>query len=41
MRLDYYILLPWYFKHGILDRERNFIVQGGKFIIAMPEIEII
>ena len=38
---DYFLVLPWHFKHGILERERAFTESGGKFIFPMPEIEII
>ena len=38
---DYYLLLPWHFKDGILNREKEFRSKGGKFIIPMPEIEIV
>jgi len=38
---DYFLVLPWHFKHNILEREREFIDNGGKFIFPLPEIEII
>ena len=38
---DYYFVLPWHFKHSILERERDFTEKGGKFIFPLPEIEII
>lgn len=41
MRPDYFFVLPWHFKHGILEREREFLTQGGKFIFPLPEIEIV
>lgn len=41
MKPDYFFVLPWHFKHSILDRERDFIRDGGKFIFPLPEIEII
>ena len=41
MSPDYYLVLPWHFKEGILQREREFIARGGKFIFPFPEIEII
>ncbi len=41
MKPDYYLLLPWHFREGILRREKNFLDDGGKFIIPFPEIEII
>jgi hypothetical protein len=41
MKPDYYFVLPWHFKHGILEREKEFIKKGGKFIFPLPEIEIV
>jgi hypothetical protein len=41
MKPDYFLVLPWHFKEGILQREQEFISQGGKFIFPFPEIEII
>ena len=41
MRPDYFLVLPWHFKEGILQREQEYIAAGGKFIFPFPEIEII
>lgn len=41
MKPDYYLVLPWHFKEGILRREREFLADGGKMIFPFPEIEII
>jgi hypothetical protein len=41
MKPDYFLLLPWHFKDGILRREEEFRRAGGKFIVPLPEIEII
>lgn len=41
MNPDYYLMLPWHFKTGILKREKEYLARGGKFIIPFPEIEII
>lgn len=41
MNPDYFLVLPWHFKHGILDREKDFLARGGKFIFPLPEIEIV
>lgn len=41
MRPDYFLVLPWHFKDGILRREKEFLANGGKFIFPFPEIEII
>lgn len=41
MNPDYYLVLPWHFKEGILRREKDYLDSGGKFIFPFPEIEII
>jgi len=41
MKPDYFLLLPWHFKDGILRREQEYLSNGGKFIIPFPEIEIV
>ena len=41
MKPDYFFVLPWHFKHNILERERDHIEKGGKFIFPLPEIEIV
>lgn len=41
MKPDYFLVLPWHFKDGILKREQEFRTNGGKFIFPFPEIEII
>ena len=41
MKPDYFLVLPWHFKEGILQRDQEYIAAGGKFIFPFPEIEII
>ena len=41
MKPDYFLVLPWHFKNSILEREREYIEQGGKFIFPLPEIEMV
>ena len=41
MQPDYFLVLPWHFKNTILEREQEYIENGGKFIFPLPEIEII
>lgn len=38
---DYYLVLPWHFKDGIVHREQEFLANGGKLIFPLPEIEIV
>ena len=41
MKPDYFLVLPWHFKDGILRREKEFLANGGKMIFPFPEIEIV
>ena len=41
MRPDYFLVLPWHFKDGILRREKEYLAGGGKMIFPFPEIEIV
>lgn len=38
---DYMIVLPWHFRNGILQREKEYRNSGGKFIFPLPYIEIV
>ena len=41
MNPDYFLVLPWHFKDGIVQREAEFLAGGGRMIIPFPEIEIV
>jgi hypothetical protein len=41
MRPDYFLVLPWHFRDGILRREAEFLARGGRMIFPFPEIEIV
>jgi len=41
MKPDYFLVLPWHFKDGIVRREQEYLNQGGKMIFPFPEIEIV
>ena len=41
MQPDYFLVLPWHFKDGIIRRENKFLSSGGNMIFPFPEIEII
>lgn len=41
MNPDYFLVLPWHFKNSILEREQDYLAKGGKFILPLPEIEIV
>lgn len=41
MNPDYFLILPWHFKDGIVQREKNYLQKGGKLVLPLPEIKII
>ncbi len=41
MKPDYYLVGPWHFKEEILEREKEIIASGTKFIFPLPELTII
>jgi hypothetical protein len=38
---DYVLVLPWHFINDFRDREKNYLKNGGKFIVPCPKFEII
>lgn len=38
---DYLFVLPWHFMTEFIDRERAFLAGGGKFIVPLPELQVI
>jgi len=38
---DYFLVFPWHFRKNILEREKAFRANGGKFIFPLPYIEIV
>lgn len=41
MKPDYFLVLPWHFRNGIIEKEKNFLNSGGKIIFPLPKIEIV
>lgn len=41
MQPDYFLVLPWHFRAGIVEREADFLAHGGKLIFPLPTIEIV
>lgn len=37
---DYFLVLPWHFRDGIIEREKEFLSKGGKLIFPLPKIEV-
>jgi len=41
MKPTYMLVLPWYFKEEIVEREREYLKNGGKLLIPMPYPHIV
>jgi SAM-dependent methyltransferase len=41
MNPDYYLVLPWHFKEEFLEREKEAMEKGTKFIFPLPEVQIL
>jgi hypothetical protein len=41
MKPDYFLVLPWHFRDSIVEREKQFMVHGGKFIFPLPQLVIV
>lgn len=40
-RPDYFLILPWHLTDYFIEREREYILEGGKFIVPMPNPRVI
>jgi hypothetical protein len=38
---DYYLIGPWFLADSIMEREKPFLKKGGKFIIPLPEVQVL
>ncbi len=38
---DYLIVFPWHFRDNIIEREEEYLQNGGRMIFPLPEIEIV
>lgn len=38
---DYLLVLPWHFREEIVQREKEFLDNGGQFIFPFPQFEIV
>lgn len=41
MQPDYFLVLPWHFRDGIIRREAEYLAGGGRMIFPFSEIEIV
>lgn len=38
---DYFLVLPWHYRESILQREKQWLMDGGKFIFPLPTLEVV
>lgn len=38
---DVFVVLPWFFKREIVEREEKFVENGGKLVFPLPKFEVI
>jgi NDP-4-keto-2,6-dideoxyhexose 3-C-methyltransferase len=38
---DYFLVLPWHFVEEFRDREKNYLLDGGRFIVPLPHFTLI
>ena len=38
---DYLLVLPWHFIHEFVNREEEFLISGGTFIVPCPKFELV
>jgi hypothetical protein len=38
---DYMLVLPWHFIDNFIEREKEYLAWGGRFIVPLPKLEII
>jgi len=41
MQPDYFFVLPWHFRKGIIEREQEYLNKGGVLVFPLPEIELV
>lgn len=41
MSPDYFMVLPWHFKKNSIEREKEYLRQGGKLFFPLPKLEIV
>jgi hypothetical protein len=41
MKPDVFLVLPWHFKQNFLEREAQYLREGGKLLFPLPEVELV
>lgn len=38
---DFLLLLPWHFRSSLVDKHRDYLLNGGRMIVPLPQLEIL
>lgn len=38
---DHLLVLPWIYRDGFVEREREFVARGGKLVFPLPDLDIV
>ena len=38
---DYFLVLPWHFRAGIVEREAAYLAAGGRLLFPLPSIDVV
>jgi len=38
---DCFLVLPWHFRRGILEREKDFLAAGGRMVFPLPSLAVV
>lgn len=41
LKPDYFLVLPWHFKKGIVEREKAYLATGGQILFPLPKLEVV
>lgn len=41
MKPEYFMVLPWHFREGIIKKEYDYLKSGGKLLFPLPALEIL
>jgi hypothetical protein len=41
LRPDYFLVLPWHFRAGLIEREVGYLRSGGRLLFPLPRLEVV
>lgn len=41
MKPDYFLVMPWHFRENLIEREAEFLRNGGRMVFPLPTIEVV